>query len=298
MEQGEVAGALETYRTAARLTPGCILRTQRCGTLAFYAGERDESAKFLERTIANGLKSKLFDALPLVLLGLIRFDRKDSKALAYAHDCLMQLGEREPGSIRLQRFEMAFRILRCMYDRRLAEALALTRELTAQSERPDFDLEAATVLVALWMRLSAQDIQLEEMDALLARLGLRYCVSKSSTELMVAMTEGTEAAASAFRSCHTRIFSVAETAMRFSMRNEPRIGVLLLLEQGEQTRNAKLIDMASLVLQRHAEKIADAPALSERVDALQAQWVQPLGNALARNQRAVGGLALRTKSGA
>jgi len=31
---------------------------------------------------------------------------------------------------------------------------------------------------------------------------------------------------------------------------------------------------------------------------LQAQWVQPLGNALARNQRAVGGLALRTKSGA
>jgi hypothetical protein len=91
---------------------------------------------------------------------------------------------------------------------------------------------------------------------------------------------------------------VAETAMRYSMRHEARMGVALLIEQGEQTRNAKLIDMASLVLQRHAEKVADATEMAQRIEELQARWVRPLGTALARNQRAVGGLALRTKAAA
>ncbi|MEH0165084.1 response regulator [Roseateles microcysteis] len=298
MEQGEVAAALETYRTAARLTPGCILRTQRCATLAFYAGEREEAVRLFERTMANGLKSKLFDPLGLVLLGLMRFDKKDSKGLAYAQDCLAQLGERTEDSVRLQRFDQVLRIIKALYGRQLAEALALTRDLSAQSERPDFDLEAATLLAALLVRLHAQDIQLEEMDVTITRLGLRYCVSKSSTELMVAMTERNEAAASELRDCHARIFGVAETAMRYSLRHEARRGVALLIEQGEQTRNAKLIDMASLVLQRHADKVADAPDLAQRIDELQARWVRPLGTALARNQRAVGGLALRTKAAA
>ncbi|MDI4632294.1 response regulator [Pelomonas sp. V22] len=296
MEQGEVTAALETYRTAARLTPGCILRTQRCATLAFYANERDEAIRLFERTMANGLKSKLFDALNLVLLGLMRFDNKDGKGLAYVQDCLTQMSERADSGMRMQRFEQVLRILRALYGRQLAEALALTRDLSTQSERPDFDLESATLLVAVLVRLHAQDIQLEEMDATITRLGLRYCVSKSSTELMVAMTEANEAAATELRDCHARIFGVAETAMRYSMRHEARMGVALLIEQGEQTRNAKLIDMASLVLQRHAEKVADAAELAQRIEELQARWVRPLGTALARNQRAVGGLALRTKA--
>lgn len=298
MEQGEVMAALETYRTAARLTPGCILRTQRCATLAFYAGERDEAIRLFERTMANGLKSKLFDALNLVLLGLMRFDNKDGKGLAYVQDCLAQMAERGDGGARMQRFEQVLRILKALYGRQLADALALTRDLSTQAERPDFDLESATLLVAVLVRLHAQDIQLEEMDATITRLGLRYCVSKSSTELMVAMTEANEAAATELRDCHARIFGVAETAMRYSMRHEARMGVALLIEQGEQTRNAKLIDMASLVLQRHAEKVGDAAELAQRIEELQARWVRPLGTALARNQRAVGGLALRTKAGA
>ncbi|MDM4765961.1 response regulator [Pelomonas sp. SE-A7] len=297
MEQGEIEAALGTYRTAAGLTPGCILRTQRCATLAFYAGEREEAIKLFERTMANGLKSKLFDALGLTLLGLARFDRKDGKGLAYVHDCLQQLMERDD-SERLRRFEQVFRILKALYGRQLAEALALTRDLSRQSEQPEFDLEAAHLLVGVLVRLASQDIQLEEMDATITRLGLRYCVSKSSTELMVAMTEGNDAAAAELRNCHARIFGIAETAMRYSMRHEPRMGVTLLIEQGEQTRNAKLIDMASLVLQRHADKVEDGNELARQIDDLQAEWVRPQGTALSRNQRAVGGLALRTRKAA
>ncbi|RQO63226.1 response regulator [Paucibacter sp. KBW04] len=293
MEQGEIAGALKTYRMAASLTPGCLLRQQSCGSLAFYAGERAEALKMLERTMAQGLRSKLFDMLSLMLVGLMRFDARDSKGLKYAQDALVQELERKPKDQRLQRFAVVFQALRALQDRKIGAALELARQLSAEIDQEDFNLEAATLLVGVWMRLAAQDVQLDEMPPLMQRLGLRFCTSKASTELLVAMTEGNEAVAQEFQTCHTRIFEIAETAMRHSMRGSARIGVALLIQQGEETRNAKLIDMASLVLKRHAEKIEDAQALADQIVELQKHYVLPLGMTTSRS-RAAGGLALRT----
>jgi CheY-like chemotaxis protein len=293
MEQGEIGDALKTYRMAASLTPGCILRLQRCGTLAFYAGHRGEALKMLESTMANGLRSKLFDMLSLVLIGLLRFDAKDSKGFKYAQDAMQQEVERKPKEQRLRRFEQVFRGLRCLLDHKSADALAVARQISVQAlDEEDFDLEAASLLVGLWIRLAGQDLQLEEMTAVLNSIGLRYCTSKSSTEVLVAMTDGNEAVAADLRACHTKIFTIAETAMRHSMRGTARVGVELLIQQGESTRNAKLIDMASLVLKRHAEKIDDADTLSAKISELQARYVLPMGSLTGRN-RAAGGVALR-----
>ncbi|CAN5310345.1 hypothetical protein BH11PSE10_BH11PSE10_06920 [soil metagenome] len=293
MEQGEIADALKTYRMAASLTPGCILRLQRCGTLAFYAGQRGEALKMLESTMANGLRSKLFDMLSLVLIGLLRFDAKDSKGFKYAHDAMLQEMERKPLEQRLQRFEQMFRGLRSLMDRKTGDALALARQFSTQAlQEVDFDLEAASLLVGLWIRLSGQDLQLDEMMPVLTRIGMRYCTSKSSTEVLVAMTEGNEAVTAELRGCHTKIFSIAEAAMRHSMRGTARVGVELLIQQGKSTRNAKLIDMASLVLKRHAEKISDADMLAAQIDDLRTRYVLPMGSLTGRN-RATGGVALR-----
>ncbi|MCZ8077153.1 response regulator [Paucibacter aquatile] len=293
MEQGELEAALETYRTAAKLTPGCLLRQQRCGSLAFYAGQREESLKMMERTMAQGLRSKLFDMLSLVLIGFMRFDNKDIKGLKYAHDAMVQELERRPQSKRLQRFEAVFRGLRHLAEHKVGNALELARQLSAEADGEDFDLEAASLLVGLWIRLSKLAIQLDEMGPIMSQLGLRFCTSKASSELLVSVSEDNEAVANEFRSCHTRIFGVAETAMRHSMRGSARTGVELLIQQGESTRNAKLIDMASLVLKRHAEKIDDAEQLAERISELQARYVIPIASLNNRN-RAAGGLALRT----
>ncbi|WP_271009928.1 response regulator [Paucibacter sp. B51] len=293
MEQGELEAALETYRTAAKLTPGCLLRQQRCGSLAFYAGQREEALKMMERTMAQGLRSKLFDMLSLVLIGFMRFDNKDTKGLKYAHDAMVQELERRPQSKRLQRFEAVFRGLRHLADHKVGNALELARQLSAEADGEDFDLEAASLLVGLWIRLSKLAIQLDEMGPVMSQLGLRFCTSKASSELLVSVSEDNEAVANEFRSCHTRIFGVAETAMRHSMRGSARTGVELLIQQGESTRNAKLIDMASLVLKRHAEKIDDAEQLAERISELQARYVIPIASLNNRN-RAAGGLALRT----
>ncbi|MBT9494486.1 MAG: response regulator [Paucibacter sp.] len=293
MDLGEIEGALATYRTAAKLTPGCLLRAQRCGCLAFYAGQRAEALKQLEQTMAQGLRSKLFDMLSLVLIGLMRFDNRDSKGLKYAYDAMTSELERHPNSKRLQRFDVLFQCLRFMLDKRVADALELARDLTRRaSEQEDFDLEAASLLLALWVRLAAM-IELEEMTQLVAQLGMRFCTAKAATEVLVAMCEGNQAVAEELRNSHAQIFSIAETAMRHSMRGSARAGVALLIQQGETTRNAKLIDMASLVLKRHAEKIDDAEQLAEQIQQLHTKFVLPLGGT-ANRKRAAGGMALRT----
>lgn len=293
MEQGEIGQAMETYRTAANLTPGCLLRQQRAGTLAFYVGQREEALKQLERTIATGLRSKLFDMLTLVLVALLRFDTRDSRGLKQTHEAMLRELERAPNSSRLQRFATVINGLRLLQERRVADALQVARDFSHELDKENFDLEAASLLVALWMRVSGQEIQLEEMTALLTRIGLRYCTTKSSTEILVAMAEKNEAAIAELRECHAKIFSIAETAMRHSMRGTARVGVELLIQQGAETRNAKLIDMASLVLKRHEEKIENAAELQGQIDNLHKRFVLPLGSTSGRRARSAGGLALR-----
>lgn len=293
MEQGDLGEALKTYQTAATLTPGCLLRLQRCGSLGFYAGQRAEALKMLERAMSQGLRSKLFDMLSLVLVGLMRFDAKDFKGFKYTHDALGAALERAPGSIRLQRFDLVLRGLACLLDRRVGQALVIAREFTGHAEAGNFDLEAASLLTALWIRLSSQEVELEEMMPILKGLGLRHCTAKASTEILVSMSEGHLGAAEQFRECHQQIFGVAETAMRHSLRGSAKVAVELLIQQGEATRNAKLIDMAGLVLKRHADKIDGAAGLAENIEDLHDRYVKPM-SAGPGKARATGGVTLRT----
>lgn len=295
MEQGDLAEALKTYQVAATLTPGCLLRLQRCGSLGFYAGERAEALKMLERATSQGLRSKLFDTHSLVLIGLMRFDAKDAKGLKYAHDSLIAVLERTPDSVRLKRFDLVMRGLALLLERRVGQALVVARELTGHSQDGDFDLEAASLLTALWLRLYSQEVELEEMMPALARLGMRHCTAKASTEILVAMSESHDGLADQFRDCHQQVFTVAETAMRHSLRGSARIAVELLIQQGELTLNAKLIDMAGLVLKRHVEKIGNADGLARQIDTLHASFVRPMATSQAKS-RATGGVALRTSA--
>lgn len=295
MEQGDLNEALKTYQIAATLTPGCLLRLQRCGTLGFYAGQRTEALKMLERAMSLGLRSKLFDMLSLVLIGLMRFDSKDYKGFKFAHDSLIAALERAPGAIRLQRFDLVFRGLSYLLERRVGQALVIAREFTEQASAGNFDLEAASLLTALWIRLCSQEVELDEMLPALKALGMRHCASKASTEILVAIAENHAGAAEQFRDCHLKIFNVAETAMRHSLRGTARVGVELLIQQGESTRNAKLIDMAALVLKRHADKIEDSEQLAARIDDLYVRYVKPMA-AGSTKTRAAGGMALRTSA--
>jgi hypothetical protein len=79
------------------------------------------------------------------------------------------------------------------------------------------------------------------------------------------------------------------------VRGDPARAVEALLEQGEETGNAKLIEMAGLVVRRHRERIANARELTERADKLARRFCNT-GTHIAgvrRSNRSAGGLVLR-----
>jgi hypothetical protein len=188
---------------------------------------------------------------------------------------------------------MIFDALTHLLDRQVGRALLVAREFSEQVDDGNFDLESASLLTGMWIRISNQEVELEEMMPVLSKLGMRHCTTRSSTEILVSMTEKHEKTTNEFRECHSRIFNVAETAMRHSMRGTARTAVELLIQQGETTRNAKLIDMAGAVLKRHAEKIDDAIQLGEQITALHERYVKPMGGLVPSRARDTGGVALR-----
>jgi len=282
MDEGQLEQALQTYKQAMALTPGCLLRTQRAGTLAFYAGQREEAVRLLDSAVANGLRSKLFDYYSLVLIALVRFDEGDRRATRAVAETVEQLLLRHGDSARLQRLHAAATALLGLLEGRVADAVQAAERLGRALDAAGADLEAACLVLAVWRRVNAAGSPLPTTETVFQRLALRYCVNKASTEVLVAMCEADAAAAARVRQAHEKVFEIAEQAMTQSLRGKPELAVRQLAEQGEATRNAKLIDMAMSVLRRHAARIADPEALQSKVMALQQTWVLPITGSLAR----------------
>lgn len=295
VEQCDFDGALGEYRTAAELTPGCLLRAQHAGALAFYQGQGDEALKWLERTLGMGVQSKLFDALTLLLLAVLRFDRGDASGVAALREQLRRYRERWPDAGRLRRLEQIADTLGGLMSSQPEATLPALRELATQVANEDFDLEAANLVLGLWARVPAPLRPAADHEALLERAAMRFCVSKAVGEALLASAQRAEVAAKVIRGCQARLLSVTEQAMELSMKGEPAAAVTLLLAQGEQTLNAKLLEMAALLARRHATAMIDAEALAERAAALLRRSARSGGHiaGIQRSGRSPGGLQLR-----
>lgn len=296
VDQGEFDAALDTFRSASQLTPGCLLRLQHCGTLAFYQGHTDEAVRLLERTAVLGLRSKLFDALTLVLLALLRYDDGDSKGLAAAHEQIRRYGERHPQDTGVACYLEAASALRAMAARDMTAGVETVRRMASGIETDSFAVQQATVLLSLLSRVPTTDMPADEADAIARQAGMRFCVSKAVTEMLVAAVGTTSPLAATVRACHAQIAGMAQEAMNYSVRGEPRLAVTTLLRQGADTRNAKLIEMAGLVAKRHASLIEDCADLLEQASEMQARLCQPITHlaGVRRTGRSPGGLVLRS----
>jgi CheY-like chemotaxis protein len=295
MEQGQLSEALATYRTAAELTPGCILRLQHCGTLSFYAGDVSMATQMLERTWQQGSKSRLFDVLSMMLLAFLRFDSRDAKGLDLAYDVLMRFSEQYPQSVRLRRMAELGTVLITLQDGRNTEAQALARRQADEHHRPDFDMEAATNTLSLWTRLDQLGLVQEGYEALVRSLSRRFCVSKASTEVLCAAVQHQPPAEQWIREAHAEVMRMAEQAMNHALGGKPDVAVEALLDRGGDTGNAKLIDLAGAVAQRHRERIADVDTLLKTAATLAHRYRAPATHiaGVRRSNRSAGGLVLR-----
>ena len=297
VDQGQFAEALATYRTATQLTPGSIARLQRQGMLAFYLGENDEATKALERATLLGISSKMFDFQTVVLLAVTRFTARDSKGLQRCLDNMKHALEKAPKSVRLQRFMSVISIFNLMLQRQVAQVVAEIRAMSRDIKQGDFDFEAASNMVAMLSYLTAAELQLDSAEGWIDTLALRFCTTRSLSELLARAGQAHEPFATRIREQHNAITALAEQAISHSLAGEPRAAAKSLLSAGARTMNAKLIDMARMVLTRHADKIADANDLMGMADELKQRYGSSAGVAplAADNGRQSGGLVLRAR---
>lgn len=295
LEHGQVDAALETYRNAAKLTPASVTRLQKQGMLAFYAGAADEAIAALERAVRIGISSKMFDCQSLVLLALMHFDQRDSKALQRVHANLALAQERRPESARLRRFLRVGDVVKALVERRVPEALRAARALADDIRDEDFDFEAASNLLATLARMASTEVQLPDGDAWVTAAAMRFCVSKAATDMLALAARRHPAHGALVRESHHGIAGMAEKAMTHSVGGSPEAAVKTLMVRGSETLNAKLIELAGLVLNRHAARIGTSADLGEMIADLRRRYCTKgthvaLG---AAGGRAAGGLTLR-----
>src|SRR5690606_25632893 len=121
VELGHFTQAIETYRTAADLTPDSVVRLQKLGMMSYYTGDRDTAVKVLARAAVLGIDSKLFDFQSLVLLTFAYFAENNRKGI---ERCLADFGrilERRHSSDRIRRFAAVARALQLIQQGQLSQ---------------------------------------------------------------------------------------------------------------------------------------------------------------------------------
>jgi tetratricopeptide (TPR) repeat protein len=297
-ELGKFEEALATYKMACKLTPASISRLQSLGMMSFYAGHHTEAETLLRRTALLGLESKIFDYQSLVLMAFVQFERGDQKALQRCIHDFERLREINPHNERQRRLAHVVETLSLLLHHKIAQALVAVREMTQQVRQPDFDFESATNLLGLLAQLAKRAIQLEEVHLVVEHMAARFCSGRAMTELLAGAAKAHPEYADHVRHASAKVLKYAEYAMSLSLGGNPTAAVEELLLRGQETLNTKLVESASMVLERYSTKIGEVkPLLQARVDQLRSQCVaaKPAGE---EGPRKAGALSLRVGTAA
>ena len=137
-------------------------------------------------------------------------------------------------------------------------------QVAAGLRMPGFDMEAASNLLSLIATSDAAGLALDQAVHWVRDAGLRFCVSKQVTEVLVKACESAPNHGALVRAAHAEIGELSRTALSEGLAGDHRRAVEQLLNAVERTRNGKLLDLASATLERHRERITDAEPLALR----------------------------------
>jgi hypothetical protein len=278
---------------ASQLTPASIGRLQSLGIMSFYAGHLEEAETALRRVCLVGLDSKMFDCQSLVLMAFVQFGHGDHKALQRCAADFERVVERNPELERPRRLAGVVNALTLMQHHKIAAALEAVRAMIQEIRQPGFDFESASNLIGLLAQLAKRAIQLDEVLTVMDQLALRFCSSRSLTEVLAGAAKAYPVYAEHIRAGSSRIIKHAEYALSLSLRGDPTGAVNELLLRGQETLNIKLVESAEMVIARYSAKIGDTSALQARVDALRVQCVVKPAAGPGEGPRKAGALSLR-----
>jgi DNA-binding response OmpR family regulator len=294
-ELGNVAQARATYRMACEMTPDSVPRLQSLAMMSFYAGDTKEAGVLLDRATRIGLDSKLFDCQTLVVLAFTQLDANDHRGLQRSRDNFTRLLERNPGSARHQRGVTMIDAMLALLKNERTSLLALVRELGGITKNPEFDFEAASNLIGLMTRLAKRDVRVDQADARIETMAMRFCTSRPLTEMLAGAANGHVGYTDRIRSAGQQVQKIAQSAVTLGLMGDPAMAVRQLIIEGQTTLNSKLIEAAHQVLERYRGKISEANQMAEVVQALRQQFGSQArqGNSSVAAKRKIGGLKLQ-----
>ncbi|MCF8211466.1 MAG: response regulator, partial [Rhodoferax sp.] len=220
-EQGRYDQALETYKVAATLTPASISRMQNLAMLTYHVGERPDAEKLLDRAVRMGVESKMFDCQVLVMLALLRLELGDRKGLQRCQDDFARILDKNPDNPRKLRLADIVATLTLIQQNQFALAVDAVSARAGAVITPAFDFESAGNLLALMSMLASKAIQVNEIDAVVETLGMRFCSNRAATELLLTGARVYPPYMERMKSCQAKVLDFAETAMALSLAGDP-----------------------------------------------------------------------------
>ena len=295
MELGLVEEAREAYETATELTPECILRLQHTGTLNFYTEDYDKAAELLQQAWNIGKRSRLFDVLSMLLIAFIRHEQQQTSAVQTALDHIKRFADSHPQSNRLRRFKLIAEALLEVSNGRTQQGFRLAQEAYTDVMKPAFDMEAAMSVLSLLARLLKVGFPQDEFEIAARQIARRFSVSKSSNQLLLTAALERQDVEAWLKESLTDTTRAAENAVDLTLKQDFKGAVESLLLYGEQTCNARLIELAGNLLRRNREKIEGVKALIDTQGVLSRRYCVPCTHiaGIRRSGRSSGGVLIK-----
>jgi CheY-like chemotaxis protein len=295
MEMGQVEEARKSYETATSLTPECILRLQHTGTLSFYSQEYDKASDLLQQAWNIGKRSRLFDVLSMLLIAFVRYEKQQAGALQIALDNIKRFSETYPQSQRLRRFKGIAEVLVEISQGHTKQGFRLTRELYSDVLKPAFDLEAAMNVLSLLSRLLSIGFPQDDFEAIGRKIAQRFAVTRSANQVMLSAAMNRADVEAWLAEALNDTSRAAENAVDLTLKEDYKGAVESLLIYGEQTCNARVIELAGSLLKRHRNKIEGVKSFIDTQGVLSRRYCIPSTHiaGIRRSGRSSGGMVLK-----
>lgn len=279
VEQGELKAALASMNAACAATPGCMIRTQHAGALAFFCGDQASARVLLSRARMIGFDSRLLDGLTLYLLGLLESDAGALAAMRAAREQLAEMALRDRASMRLQRMRRALDALYLFRSTgEVSQPLALLHKLAQEHSTADFRGEDCAVVMLAWSRLRVAPGRVAgDICGWVSFVGMRLVTGRGMLGYLGAAGALVPEAVAILEGCLARVIQHAQDAVDAcadpARLNRVQSGLRGLFSTAQSLRNARLLDLCVLLAQQNRVSLGpEADSMIETARALSLRY--------------------------
>jgi hypothetical protein len=231
-----------------------------------------------------------------LLIAFVRYEKKQTSGLQIALENISRFAEMHPQSHRLRRFKSIAEVLVEIAQGRTKQGFRMVREVYADVLRPAFDLEAAMNVLSLLTRVLQVGFPQDEFEAIGRKIARRFAVSRASNQVMLTAAMYRSDVEQWLNEALNDTTRAAENAVDLSLKEDFKGAVDALLKYGEQTCNARVIDLAGSLLKRHRDKIEGVKAMIDTQGVLARRYCVPSTHiaGIRRSGRASGGMVIKS----